>query len=422
MIHSLLKGWDMMKKQVFVIAIVLLFFIISLCGCNEESADNQNNLDKFIGKWEYDYQIGSDDFIKQYMTFYENGTMNYMGIYLTYKVSNNKLHLSSEQMGGDIDYNCEFTNNYNTLSLDPIVEYTGDKIILTKIEDKGPYIKQLSECNIELPYLIIDSEDNSIILYGRDLREYTGEVGSDGEHDIILFNKYDSNGIKTVENKTIISSKAIIYPVFSITEEDEIYLFWLDPRNNPDFVSNSGPYIIDIYYKIIDNEGNIIQNDTRLTEDLINEAIEYETFNLSNYEEIPIGCTLKELHKIDCYYGEIELATLSYSMVVVDSENNEHYFKVASNDLSDLPAKIEYTKIDSEGNILVDNYEIISFNKEAGLMYGPDIQHLDIAIDSKDYIHLLWQLNNGGNHFTYHYIKLNKNGEEIINENLGEKR
>ena len=126
MIHSLLKGWDMMKKQFFVIAIVLLFFIISLCGCNEQQKGNDDT-SKFIGTWRYI----QDDSTESLWTFYYNGSV---GINLTtpnfsyvnngtiwekFELKNNKLCLFILLESGKKEYNdClayEFFNDYNSV-------------------------------------------------------------------------------------------------------------------------------------------------------------------------------------------------------------------------------------------------------------------------------------------------------------------
>lgn len=400
-----------MKKEFSILLAITILLIASFSGCFE-SDEKQDDANKFLGKWKYEFGYSGSPNFTLSMIFFENGTVRYKGLDLNYEIRGSILSIFFNE--NESQYNYEFSNGNKQLKLTPSGDSYQDILILNKVENGGRMDKYYGKWPTEMPYLILDSNDNPIIIYGLDLKKYTGENGTDGEDDVIVINKFNSNGEKIIDNETLISSKAIANPAIAKISDNEIYIVWLDPRNNPDYESYDYSYYTDIYYKKIDMDGNILINDTKLNDELLEKNEAYSNFNLSDYEDIPIDGTIEDLHYVNCLYGEIGIYTSTYTRILIDFENNEHYFKISSQYTLEA-SKITYTKIDSEGNILVDEKEIVVYAKGPDSIYTTEIQNVNMEIDSQDNIHIVWQINAG---YTYYYMKLNDDGEILINKEL----
>ncbi len=267
-----------------------------------------------------------------------------------------------------------------------------------------------------LPYLLFDSNNNAIILFGQDGVSCSGYGDTDGEIDLIKFVKYNSVGEKIISDKQILSSNAIIdLAAFCVEQPNHIVIVWLDPRNNPDFKSGYHPYYADVYYKIIDSQGNIIEEDTKLSNELIEEYIAQQFFNL---EGIYNG-TMEDIQNEEILYDADFLPFDSW--IIIDSNKNEHYFRVIGEHWDDM-CRMIYTKFSYGGQVtMIKEKELIKFEKLPDEYWGPTIQKLYITIDNRDYIHSVWQLNDGRNYFSYYYLKLNDLGEMIVYEKIGVK-
>lgn len=284
----------------------------------------------------------------------------------------------------------------------------------TPVTEAQTETKQSFEGGIGSPLLLIDSHDNAIILFGQDTDNYSGYRFGDSEIDRLYFNKFNSNGDKIIENRTILISKAILNPIVFMVDDDHIYIVWLDPRNNPNFEGGYHPYYGDVYYKVIDGKGRTRMYDTKLTDELVTG---YSSINLSELEGVMLNGTI----------GDLEKPLFLYNETIIDSENNSHHFQVTGSHITDS-CQIIYSKTDSEGNMLINNKEIAKFEKlsesewpeDVSPHWGSSLHYVIGDMDSQDNIHIVWWLNNGLNHFSVYYMKLNNKGETLVYEKLAE--
>ncbi len=140
----------------------------------------------------------------------------------------------------------------------------------------------------------------------------------------------------------------------------------IDPQNNSHitwFDYRSGSY--EIYYTKIDNDGNTIIEDTQLTSTITGS-----------------------------FWPSIDL----------DANNNVH---ISWHDERQGNLEIYYTKLDSNGNTLVDDLRITA-NSGASAASS-------IAVDKNDNVHIVWNDNSDGNYEIY-YTKLDNNGNTLIED------
>lgn len=288
--------------------------------------------------------------------------------------------------------------------------------------EKNPVIPpeekyQTLEIERNLPYLFFDSDDNPIILFGQDTVSCSGYGETDGEFDLIYFVKYNSSDEKIINNKPVLTTNAIIdIAVFYEEKQNQLVIVWLDPRNNPDFIANHSPTYVDVYYKIIDTQGDIIQEDTKLTNELIEHRPDALSFSLNSIYK----GTMEDIKSEEILCDTVTSPISPSSWIEIDSKWNEHHFRIIGRHWDDA-CKMIYTKSDNAGKVLIKDKELIEYEKLLGEPWGPNIQNLYIAIDNNDNIHSVWKLNDGTNHFYFYYLKLDDNGEIVIYEMIGEK-
>ena len=92
---------------------------------------------------------------------------------------------------------------------------------------------------------------------------------------------------------------------------------------------------------------------------------------------------------------------------IVDTHNNIHI--TTSNSASLL-----YTKLNRTGAKLIENKTIATHGKKKNYDHGPVIFDPKVAIDSEDNIHITWYINDGSNHFSIWYEKIDPNGTVLI--------
>lgn len=297
-------------------------------------------------------------------------------------------------------------------------------IFINCTSNKNPIISYEDKYNIveierNLPYLFLDSDNSAMILFGQDNFDCNEVSNSDGEFDKIIFTKYNSNGDKIINNKQILTSIAIIdMAIFAMNIQKQIVIIWLDPRNNQEFIVNHlNTYYVDVYYKIIDTKGNTVKKSTKLT----NELIEYQTaLNSFKLNDIYYG-TMKNIKTEEILCDTtVSSTTSSSSWIEIDSKQNEHHFRKVGRHWDDS-CKIIYKKIDKNSNVIIEDKELIKYEKLPDAQWSPVIQNMYITIDDGDYIHCTWQLNDGKNYFSYYYLKLHNAGKIVLYDKIGEK-
>ena len=144
-------------------------------------------------------------------------------------------------------------------------------------------------------------------------------------------------------------------PEIAVDTNNNVHITWYDERD--------GNY--EIYYTKLDNTGNTLVDDTRLTSDSASS-------------------------------GSPEIA--------VDTTN---YVHITWNDERDGNREIYYTKLDNTGNTLVDDTRLTSDSASSG---SPEI-----AVDTTNYVHITWNDERDGNREIY-YTKLDNTGNTLVDD------
>ena len=279
--------------------------------------------------------------------------------------------------------------------------------------------------NIEIinnidPFLSFDDEGNAMIFYGQDTLN-TSEYGiKDGIIDLLMMKKYNKNGEVLIEEKNIIKTNAIIdYAV--VNKNNLFYIIWLDPRNNPNFIANENiiedhTYDVDIYYKIVNNLGETIKDDTRLTDSIIYYEDARDDYKLT----VICNETLKALKESQRFTVDgDESFLLTKTWAIIDTNKNEYHIKQYGGHMVDS-CKLSYTKLNPDSTIVTEEKLIAKFTKINGYYWGPEILNLFFKYNGSDSIHLCWMLNDGENKFIYYYAIINTVSDQIVLINVGE--
>ena len=181
----------------------------------------------------------------------------------------------------------------------------------------------------------------------------------------IYYIKLDKNGTTLVDAKRLTPDDLAfsILPAIAVDLYDDIHITWQDYQDYRDY---------EIYYMKLDNEGHILINDTRLSND-----------------------------QIDSFSPKI----------AVDSDNNVHITwcdllprpSQTRQEIQIYPEYIHYIKLDSNGSILVDDTKLSTGTSPA------------IAVDSDNNVHITWDDNRSGNYEIY-YTKLDSDGNTLIDD------
>jgi len=268
---------------------------------------------------------------------------------------------------------------------------------------------QLEEIEIfrDLPYLIVENKNSTIIFTGHDYESHTGHGTTDSEFDKIKFSKYNTSGEKIIDDKVIISSPAILKFSAVINENQNILMVWLDPRNNPNFKANYHPYEVDIYYKVIDFDGNILIEDTKYTNNLFIEDSAYSTIQLDNIYNGTLQDMKKKVVMTNTDNAEMEPFVWQHTSptywILNHSKNNQKIFKIVGDHIDDN-CHILYSKVNSKSEYIINEKELIKYTKLNDQYWGPEIQKIYIEDDSNKNTQAVWQLNPGNNLMEYYYL------------------
>ncbi|MDZ7797913.1 MAG: hypothetical protein U5N56_13165 [Candidatus Marinimicrobia bacterium] len=281
---------------------------------------------------------------------------------------------------------------------------------------ENPVINTYSQKEIQNvnPFLFFDDEGNTMIFYGQDTISMSGYGETDSEYDLLMLKKFDENGNILLGETNILKTNAIIdYAV--LNKNDLFYIIWLDPRNNPNFIANYlHTYDVDIYYKIIDDQGRIIKEDTRLTSELI----DYMDARANYILEGIYDNTLVSIKKSEHFAIDSDTFFPNITWIIIDEYNFEHHIKTYGNHMYDS-SKITYTKLNQDSVIIVTETTIAEFLKDNGNQWGPEIQNLFFQYNSPNTINICWQLNDGRNYFIYYYAIINTESNSIVCKKVG---
>ncbi|MBA7511255.1 hypothetical protein ES705_03246 [subsurface metagenome] len=199
------------------------------------------------------------------------------------------------------------------------------------------------------PSIAVDSNDNIHIAWG-DQRDIYFEI---------YYTKLDNNGATLVDDTKLTTTTYYSWkPSIAVDSNDNIHIVWQDKRD--------GAY--EIYYTKLDNNGNTLVDDTRLT--------------TTTYDS-------------------------QYPSIAVDSNNNIHIVWQDKRDDPITKWEIYYTKLNNNGNTLVDDTRLTTTTESS--------QYSSIAVDSNDNIHIAWDDQRDGNYEIY-YTKLDNNGNTLVDD------
>ena len=223
----------------------------------------------------------------------------------------------------------------------------------------------------------------------------------------LYYTKLDNNGNTLVDDTRLTDAPdSSENPCIAVDSSDNIHITWPDKRD--------GNY--EIYYTKLDNNGNTLVDDTRLTD--APETSAHPTFAVDSSNNIHISWYDKRDGNYEIYYTKLDnngntvvddtrLTVAAYALgpsVAVDSGDNIH---IAWRDKRDGNYEIYYTKLDNNGNTLVDDTRLT--DNTAYSMYP------SIAADSSDNMHISWHDKRDGNYEIY-YTKLSNTGATLIDD------
>ncbi len=265
------------------------------------------------------------------------------------------------------------------------------------------------------PFLVIDSKNDVHLFWTEDTKN------NDGQGDILYYTKIDNEGNRIINKKEIISVDAVVDPVALINSNDEISLFWFNPDYSKKEQSHSLPVpdIGTVKYMKLDNEGNILQNDKDITdtifsnENLINsdEIIKLSGDNNSIEKD-------KELHGAiyEEYLGDTQPNWFIRFKNVLDENGNKYVF---ATDCNASGSFICVKKLNSNNEVIF-NEKIFSIpipqNCRGLWDCNPTFYSKQLKLDNNNNINVSFYMNNGFNKFSIHYIKLNNDGQKIIED------
>ena len=208
-----------------------------------------------------------------------------------------------------------------------------------------------------------------------------------------------------------------------LCDDNSIHIIWMDKR---DLYSKS-----ELYYSKIDLNGEWKIKDKRLTFNMERTYLRNMIIDKNNsiYILNEIEKKGEYLLKIDSNGIVIQNETIISSVVVIPdyqivTDDNGNLIYLANNGIVDSnndvhiitssSASLLYTKLNRTGTKLIENKTIATHEKKKGYEYGPSIFDPKVAIDSEDNIHITWYINDGGNHFSIWYEKIDPNGTVLI--------
>jgi len=295
-----------------------------------------------------------------------------------------------------------------------------DHIHLTEIKEKGTERRRqsylLEHCSNGDIVVSIDASNNIYILQVND-----------------YLTKMDPSGNFSFKNKNLSRSLNGFFNMIC-DGDNNIHNFWLENKND-----GKGGFYVDLFYRKIDDVGNEIISQKQIT---LNNDIDYHKpiCKIDYYNDIHI---IFERDSISWYMkidenGTILTREIPLSDVVslpklpiitdrkgsllyiddkgiIDTHNNIHIISTATDRLFyNKNEYLQYTKLNCTGAKLIENKTIAIHEKNKDYDHGPAIFDPKIAIDSEDNIHITWYINDGGNHFSVWYEKIDPNGTVLI--------
>ncbi len=296
--------------------------------------------------------------------------------------SNNNVHIAwnDDRDGNEEIYYTKLDNNGNTL-----------------VEDRRLTFAPAASY---VPSLALDSNNNVHIAWNDD---------RDGNYEI-YYTKLDNNGNTLVEDRRLTFAPADSWaPSLALDSNNNVHIAWRDDRDGNR----------EIYYTKLDNDGNTLVDDRRLTFD---PAYSYRpSLAVDSNNNVHIAWWDSRDGGTEIYYTKLDNngntlvddrrltfdpASSRYPSLALDSNNNVH---IAWEDYrhGNSNSEIYYTKLDNNGNTLVDDRR---------LTFDPAYSSWpSLALDSNNNVHIAWHDDRDGNYEIY-YTKLDNNGNTLVDD------
>jgi hypothetical protein len=214
------------------------------------------------------------------------------------------------------------------------------------------------------PRIAIDSQNNMHVVFN-DNRHGPPEL---------YYMKVDPDGNVVVAEKVITELDAAHTALgdLAIDSQDNVHIVWEDARDNTVPIPN-----LEIYYQKLDNMGNTLVDELRIT--------------------------------VAPYYSR-------YPAIAIDSSDDLHIAWCEEMEFGSIfQEEVFYTKLDNDGNTIVDDLAITESDGEESLFP-------DIAVDSTGNVHIMWidDRNETGptQNQDYWYTKLDNNGETLVDDTM----
>ncbi|UCF08554.1 MAG: hypothetical protein JSW28_02370 [Thermoplasmata archaeon] len=180
-------------------------------------------------------------------------------------------------------------------------------------------------------------------------------------------------------------------PRIAVDSQNNLHLVFNDVRNGPP----------ELYYMKFDRDGNILVNETAITElDSASSHLEDAVCDSQDNIHIVFSDTRDSLPipNMELYYEKLDNngTTLvdelrlthapyysHYASMAVDSWDNIHIAYCEEVDIGSLQEEIFYMKLDSDGGTIINDTALTPFDERESLFP-------DIAVDSQGNVHIVW--------------------------------
>ena len=345
-------------------------------------------------------KIAVDSNNNVHIVWEESRNGNYYDIYYTKLGNKGNTLIDDKRLTRDATYSSQpaiaIDSNNNVH-----MTYTTDWIYYTKLDNDGNILVDNKKLTVLIGYGY--DEEAYVLGYPRianDSNDNVHVVWDDGRNpkSELYYMKLDNNGNKLVSDKRLTYDSELSWHQDNIIDSDDnIHIAWADYRFGTE----------GIYYTKLDNNGNTLIDDKRVTEN--SESLWDLTSGIDSNDNIHIAYSD---HGVGEYNTEIYYTKLdnngnplvdnlrltndpkisSGPAIAVDSNNNVHIVWEDSRD--GLFPEIYYTKLDNNGNTLVEDIR---------LTHDPEYSmYPDIAIDSNDKVHITWTDDRDGNWEIYY--------------------
>lgn len=279
----------------------------------------------------------------------------------------------------------------------------------------------------EYAHIVIDSMDNKHIFWQEGRKG--SPLGGAYWYGDIFYTKLDSQGNVMVDQKALTTLYSCYCQIsVAVDSQNNLHMAWTDGRLHAPSLYQYSNW--EVYYIKMDNNGNALTGDIRLTDAVYFSGTPYLTVDQWNQVHIVWG-DLRNRNEFpgywptDIYYSKLDCCgnilvnnkrlTADYSgsgwpSIAVDSEGNIHMVHFKKDYIFGPDnRRVYYSKMDNEGNLLIPETQIGPIQSAAP----------DIAVDSRDHLHIIWmgtQSANEADPWTVYYRKQDKNGAVLVSD------